>query len=42
MAETDRPISNIDVAMFVDWENMHGCIRGKANISGGVRGYRME
>lgn len=23
----------IDVAMFIDWENMHGFIRGKANIS---------
>ena len=22
-----------DVAMFIDWENMHGFIRGKANIS---------
>ncbi|HEY86408.1 MAG TPA: NYN domain-containing protein [Chloroflexi bacterium] len=22
-----------DVAMFIDWENMHGSIRGKANIS---------
>ena len=24
---------NTDVAMFIDWENMHGSIRGKANIS---------
>ncbi len=23
----------VDVAMFIDWENMHGFIRGKANIS---------
>jgi len=22
-----------DVAMFIDWENMHGVIRGKANVS---------
>ena len=22
-----------DVAMFIDWENMHGFIRGKANVS---------
>jgi len=22
-----------DVAMFIDWENMHGSIRGKANVS---------
>lgn len=25
--------SSVDVAMFIDWENMHGFIRGKANIS---------
>ena len=25
--------SSTDVAMFIDWENMHGFIRGKANIS---------
>ena len=25
--------SILDVAMFVDWENMHGVIRGKANVS---------
>ncbi len=25
--------SPVDVAMFIDWENMHGFIRGKANIS---------
>lgn len=33
MAEADSLISSTDVAMFIDWENMHGCIRGKANIS---------
>lgn len=25
--------SGIDVAMFIDWENMHSIIRGKANVS---------
>ncbi|MBA7467983.1 hypothetical protein ES707_03223 [subsurface metagenome] len=25
--------SAIDVAMFIDWENMHSIIRGKANVS---------
>ena len=25
--------NNVDVAMFIDWENMHGFIRGKANVS---------
>lgn len=25
--------SQTDVAMFIDWENMHGFIRGKANVS---------
>ncbi|HXV44471.1 MAG TPA: NYN domain-containing protein [Anaerolineae bacterium] len=33
MAEPHRPASSTDVAMFIDWENMHSCIRGKANIS---------
>ena len=33
MAEPDNQTSNSDVAMFIDWENMHGSIRGKANIS---------
>lgn len=33
MADTDNPNVNSDVAMFIDWENMHGAIRGKANIS---------
>ncbi len=34
MAEEDGADRNaVDVAMFIDWENMHGCIRGKANIS---------
>ncbi|MBI1877032.1 MAG: NYN domain-containing protein [Chloroflexi bacterium] len=33
MAEADHLASSTDVAMFIDWENMHGCIRGKANIS---------
>jgi uncharacterized protein (TIGR00288 family) len=27
------PGGPVDVAMFIDWENMHGYIRGKANIS---------
>ena len=31
--ETSEKQSISDVAMFVDWENMHGVIRGKANIS---------
>jgi len=26
-------IDHTDVGMFIDWENMHGFIRGKANIS---------
>lgn len=30
---SDRATVGTDVAMFIDWENMHGCIRGKANIS---------
>lgn len=25
--------THADVAMFIDWENMHGYIRGKANVS---------
>ena len=34
MNETERrPQLNTDVAMFIDWENMHGIIRGKANVS---------
>jgi uncharacterized protein (TIGR00288 family) len=33
MAETDHQVSSPDVAIFIDWENMHNCIRGKANIS---------
>ncbi|MDH3675775.1 MAG: NYN domain-containing protein [Anaerolineae bacterium] len=33
MAEILGQTSNSDVAMFIDWENMHGAIRGKANIS---------
>ncbi len=33
MATTDHPNNPPDVAMFIDWENMHGFIRGKANIS---------
>lgn len=31
--ESERPYTGADVAMFIDWENMHGSIRGKANIS---------
>ncbi len=31
--ENNQPSNNTDVAMFIDWENMHGFIRGKANIS---------
>ena len=30
--ENPSPVSG-DVAMFIDWENMHGFIRGKANVS---------
>jgi uncharacterized protein (TIGR00288 family) len=26
-------VARVDVAMFIDWENMHGFIRGKANVS---------
>ncbi|MBK9712405.1 MAG: NYN domain-containing protein [Kouleothrix sp.] len=26
-------VARADVAMFIDWENMHGFIRGKANVS---------
>ena len=33
MADPDSQTSSSDVAMFIDWENMHGAIRGKANIS---------
>lgn len=31
--QTNHPTIQPDVAMFIDWENMHGFIRGKANIS---------
>lgn len=31
--ESNQPEPKTDVAMFIDWENMHGFIRGKANIS---------
>ena len=31
--QNDQEYANPDVAMFIDWENMHGFIRGKANIS---------
>ena len=31
--EDTQTTSVADVAMFIDWENMHGSIRGKANIS---------
>jgi len=33
--DTNEELKNhpVDVAMFIDWENMHGFIRGKANIS---------
>jgi uncharacterized protein (TIGR00288 family) len=30
---TKHSSRDTDVAMFVDWENMHGYIRGKANVS---------
>jgi len=33
MLEQNLETSSTDVAMFIDWENMHGFIRGKANIS---------
>ena len=33
MVEMLGQTSTSDVAMFIDWENMHGAIRGKANIS---------
>jgi len=33
MTFPDSQTANSDVAMFIDWENMHGAIRGKANIS---------
>ena len=33
MTTTHYPANSPDVAMFIDWENMHGFIRGKANIS---------
>jgi uncharacterized protein (TIGR00288 family) len=31
--KSDEATVGTDVAMFIDWENMHGSIRGKANIS---------
>ncbi|MFQ5575369.1 MAG: NYN domain-containing protein [Anaerolineae bacterium] len=31
--QTDSQPAISDVAMFIDWENMHGSIRGKANVS---------
>lgn len=31
--QTNHYSAQPDVAMFIDWENMHGFIRGKANIS---------
>jgi len=31
--KNDLQDAGIDVAMFIDWENMHGFIRGKANVS---------
>ncbi len=33
MVDIQGQVSQGDVAMFIDWENMHGAIRGKANIS---------
>ena len=30
--KNDEQGIGIDVAMFIDWENMHGFIRGKANV----------
>ena len=33
MTGPDIQAGSSDVAMFIDWENMHGFIRGKANIS---------
>ncbi len=33
MTDPDSQVDSSDVAMFIDWENMHGAIRGKANIS---------
>ena len=33
MTGPDIQTGSSDVAMFIDWENMHGFIRGKANIS---------
>lgn len=31
--QNDQSYISGDVAMFIDWENMHGFIRGKANVS---------
>lgn len=31
--QEEQEYANPDVAMFIDWENMHGFIRGKANVS---------
>ena len=33
MVDADSQAGKNDVTMFIDWENMHGFIRGKANIS---------
>jgi|GEM_PF-2236673 len=33
MVDQNSQAGPSDVAMFIDWENMHGFIRGKANIS---------
>jgi uncharacterized protein (TIGR00288 family) len=33
MSEDANNPAHTDVAMFIDWENMHGFIRGKANVS---------
>ncbi len=33
MINKNDSTNHTDVAMFIDWENMHGFIRGKANLS---------
>jgi uncharacterized protein (TIGR00288 family) len=33
MSKEESDSNDTDVAMFIDWENMHGFIRGKANVS---------
>jgi uncharacterized protein (TIGR00288 family) len=33
MPDPDSQTGSGDVAIFIDWENMHGAIRGRANIS---------